>query len=164
MSALEVDFDFALPPTAEGFSSGASSTARLLVLSWNQVVLYPDRPRPDELTVAASLKLPEDWKFATAPPSYRHFAVAAQTSRRAWLYSSTRFCTAARRSTSAVLVLVGLASIDWQMPSSAHARRADELDLLRSYMRRRFGIEATKISGCAGLAARAASAACTLAR
>ena len=69
VSALEVDFDFALPPVAEGFSSGASSTARLLVLSWNQVVLYPDSPRPDELTVAASLKLPEGWRLATALPT-----------------------------------------------------------------------------------------------
>jgi predicted metalloprotease with PDZ domain len=66
VSALEVVFDFVLPPVAEGFSSGASSTADLLVLSWNQVVLYPDSPRPDELSVAPSLKLPEGWKHATA--------------------------------------------------------------------------------------------------
>ena len=76
VSALEVDFDFVLPPVAEGFSSGASATSRLLVLSWNQVVLYPASPRPDELTVAASLKLPEDWKFATALPAEDASAVS----------------------------------------------------------------------------------------
>jgi len=66
VSALEVSFDFLLPPSAEGFSSGASATAQLLVLSWNQVVLYPSDVRPDELIVAPSLKLPRDWKYATA--------------------------------------------------------------------------------------------------
>jgi len=66
VTSLEVSFDFILPPSAEGFSSGASSTAQLLVLSWNQVVIHPDAPRPDELMVSASLKLPKGWKYATA--------------------------------------------------------------------------------------------------
>lgn len=63
---LEVAFDFVLPPQAEGFSSGASSTAQLLVLSWNQVVLYPSGARPDELLVSPSLTLPAGWKHAGA--------------------------------------------------------------------------------------------------
>jgi len=66
VGALQLEFDFVMPPQAEGFSSGASSTAKLLVLSWNQVVLYPDRPRPDALSVAPSLLLPEGWSYATA--------------------------------------------------------------------------------------------------
>src|SRR5579862_1367679 len=40
-TSLDVAFDFILPADATGFSSGASSTAELLVLSWNQVVMYP---------------------------------------------------------------------------------------------------------------------------
>src|SRR5262249_2234830 len=63
---LDIVFDYALPPQAEGFSSGASSTAELLVLSWNQVVLHPSKPRPDDLLVAPSLTLPDGWKLATA--------------------------------------------------------------------------------------------------
>lgn len=63
---VDLTFDFILPPEAEGFSSGASATAQLLVLSWNQVVLYPMEARPDSMIVAASLTLPENWKFGTA--------------------------------------------------------------------------------------------------
>jgi len=59
-------FDFILPPNTDGFSSGASSTSQLVVLSWNQVVLYPLNVRPDDFMVAASLKLPAGWKFASA--------------------------------------------------------------------------------------------------
>ncbi|HEY6192439.1 MAG TPA: M61 family peptidase [Bacteroidota bacterium] len=62
----ELTFDFVLPADAAGFSSGASSTARLLVLSWNQVVLYPMEASPDSLIVNANLQLPESWKFGGA--------------------------------------------------------------------------------------------------
>ncbi len=66
VDSIDVGFDFILPPVAEGFSSGASSTANLLVLSWNQVVLYPSTARPDDILVTPSLTLPTGWKFATA--------------------------------------------------------------------------------------------------
>ena len=38
----------------------------LAVLSWNQVLLYPAGPAADELTYAATLKLPRGWKYGTA--------------------------------------------------------------------------------------------------
>lgn len=63
---LEVSFDFILPTSSEGFTSAASSTAQLLLLSWNQVVLYPKQVEPDEITITARLRLPEGWKFGTA--------------------------------------------------------------------------------------------------
>ena len=66
VNRLDLSFDFILPPQAEGFSSGASSTAQLLVLSWNQVVLYPNIPKPDDITVTPSVTLPEGWKYGTA--------------------------------------------------------------------------------------------------
>jgi len=66
VAALDVAFDFVLPPAAEGFSSGASSTARLLVLSWNQVVMYLAGARPDDVLVTPHLLLPPGWKHATA--------------------------------------------------------------------------------------------------
>jgi predicted metalloprotease with PDZ domain len=65
-TSVDVAFDFLLPPDASGFSSGASSSAKLLVLSWNQVVLYPSTPRPDDITITPQLTLPGGWKFATA--------------------------------------------------------------------------------------------------
>jgi predicted metalloprotease with PDZ domain len=66
VSALEVSFDYVLPPGAAGFTSGASSTPRLVVLSWNQVVLYPAGLRPDDISVGPGLVLPEGWECATA--------------------------------------------------------------------------------------------------
>jgi predicted metalloprotease with PDZ domain len=66
VSAVDVSFDYVLPPSAEGFSSGASSTPRLLVLSWNQVLMYPAGVRPDDITVTPSVVLPGDWDCATA--------------------------------------------------------------------------------------------------
>ncbi len=66
VNAIDVSFDFILPPNAKGFSSGASSTAQLLVLSWNQVVMYPNSAKPDDITVSPNLTLPEGWKYASA--------------------------------------------------------------------------------------------------
>lgn len=63
---VDVSFDFILPPQAEGFSSGASSTAQLLVLSWNQVIVYPVSARPDDIIVTPSLIVPSGWKFISA--------------------------------------------------------------------------------------------------
>ena len=66
VTSIDVAFDFILPPQASGFSSGASASGNLLVLSWNQVVMYPSRPRPDDITVTPSVQLPTGWQFATA--------------------------------------------------------------------------------------------------
>ena len=63
---VDVSFDFILPPQAEGFSSGASSTAQLLVLSWNQVIVYPVSARPDDIIVTPTLIVPSGWKFISA--------------------------------------------------------------------------------------------------
>lgn len=64
--AVEVALDFLLPPNSGEFSSGASATAQLLDLNWNQVLLYPQGSKPGELQYAAALVLPEGWKFGTA--------------------------------------------------------------------------------------------------
>ena len=67
-STVEVALDFLLPPNDDGFSSGASSTAQLLVLSWNYVVLYPKGAKAGELQYVSTLRLPDGWKHATALP------------------------------------------------------------------------------------------------
>jgi predicted metalloprotease with PDZ domain len=82
---VEVDLDFLSPAVAEGFSSGASASDRLAVVSWNQLLLYPDGAKPGELSYTASLKVPEGWKFGTALPVVREgperieFAAASLT-------------------------------------------------------------------------------------
>src|SRR4051794_36008832 len=39
VTALEVAFDFIPAPESEGFSSGGSTTSKLAVLNWNQLLL-----------------------------------------------------------------------------------------------------------------------------
>jgi len=71
--SVEASLDYLSPAETGGFSSGSSATANLAVVSWNLVLLYPADRKPDEIRYAASLKLPEGWKYATAleagPPS-----------------------------------------------------------------------------------------------
>ena len=72
--AVEVSLDFLLPPSSGIFSSGASSTAQLVDLSWNYVMLYPKDVQAGALKFAATLRLPEGWKFGTALPLVRESA------------------------------------------------------------------------------------------
>ena len=64
--SVEVSLDYLSPSEAGGFSSGSSATANLALISWNQVLLYPAERKPDETLYAASLELPDGWKWATA--------------------------------------------------------------------------------------------------
>ena len=60
---------FCLPRPASGFSAGASATANLDVLSWNQVLLYPKGLASERYYVSCrALRLPAGWKFGTALP------------------------------------------------------------------------------------------------
>lgn len=65
---VDVSLDFLLPGSGGSFSAGVSSTAKLLDLSWNQVLLYPQTSAPLKLPFVATLKLPAGWKFGTALP------------------------------------------------------------------------------------------------
>jgi predicted metalloprotease with PDZ domain len=67
-STLDIDFDFLLSAPAEGYSSGASATAFLNLVSWNQLVLYPKGYDAANINCIPSLKLPAGWKFGTALP------------------------------------------------------------------------------------------------
>src|SRR5258708_35431172 len=55
-----------MPAPPEGFSSGAAATEQLDVVSWNQVVLYPPGRHTDDISVSASLRLPQGWHYDTA--------------------------------------------------------------------------------------------------
>ncbi len=67
VARIDVSFDFVSPPPQTGgFSSGASSTQNLTVISWNQVILYPGDRASDDIFVSPSIKLPAGWQYATA--------------------------------------------------------------------------------------------------
>ncbi|MFQ5719253.1 MAG: M61 family peptidase [Acidobacteriota bacterium] len=63
---LDVALDYLSPAGTDGFSSGASSTENLAVLSWNQVLIYPQGTPADDLMLVPSVRLPDGWQFATA--------------------------------------------------------------------------------------------------
>ena len=68
VSALDVKLDYVEPEATSGFSAGASATDKLVVISWNQNLLYPAGYLAQDLIYKATLKLPEGWKFGTALP------------------------------------------------------------------------------------------------
>jgi len=64
-SELEAKFDY-LEPSGGGFATASSSaTDKLVVISWNQNVLYPAGAPAARLTYEAKLVLPDGWKFGT---------------------------------------------------------------------------------------------------
>ncbi len=68
-SEVSGELDFLSPATFEGgFSAGSSATDKMAVISWNQVLLYPQGWKSDEITYEASLKLPAHWKYGTPLP------------------------------------------------------------------------------------------------
>ncbi len=58
---LEADYDFIEP-------DGGSATDKLMVLEWNQVVLYPADTPADRQTYQATLIVPQGWQFGSSLP------------------------------------------------------------------------------------------------
>jgi predicted metalloprotease with PDZ domain len=52
--------------TVQGLETPRTATESLLILEWNQLVLYPANTRSDDLTYHAAVQLPSGWNFATA--------------------------------------------------------------------------------------------------
>ena len=67
-NTLEVALDYLSPAEASGSRETPSATAQIAVLNWYLVTLYPQGARTDDLTYAASLRLPAGWKYGTALP------------------------------------------------------------------------------------------------
>ena len=63
---LEASLDFLSPTFAGGFTAGASTTSHLAIVTWNQLVLYPDGANASDVTFKPSLTLPTGWKFGTS--------------------------------------------------------------------------------------------------
>ena len=69
-TSLDVDLEILTSPAPDGVVQGLetprTATESLLILEWNQLLLYPLGPRSDDLTYQASVRLPAGWKYATA--------------------------------------------------------------------------------------------------
>src|ERR1700761_1831525 len=63
---LNIKTDFLATASAEGFSAGASTSANLALMSWNELVVYPAGMKAADVMVTPSLKVPEGWKYGTA--------------------------------------------------------------------------------------------------
>jgi predicted metalloprotease with PDZ domain len=71
VSEIDVAFDYLSPTFAGGFTAGASTTAHLAIVTWNQLLLYPQGSNISDITFKASLTLPAGWKFGTSLPVQR---------------------------------------------------------------------------------------------
>ncbi|HEY4008737.1 MAG TPA: M61 family peptidase [Acidobacteriaceae bacterium] len=63
---LNMKMDFLATAAASGFSAGASTSANLALLSWNELLVYPGGAKVADVMVTPSIKIPEGWKFGTA--------------------------------------------------------------------------------------------------
>jgi predicted metalloprotease with PDZ domain len=69
---LDVSLDYLSPsPEASGSHDRSDATAKIAVLNWYLVTLYPQGVKSDDLTYEASLQLPTGWKYGTALPVAR---------------------------------------------------------------------------------------------
>ncbi|MGI8469975.1 MAG: M61 family metallopeptidase [Pyrinomonadaceae bacterium] len=58
---IEISFDDVSQPRT-------TMSANLARIKWNRLLLYPEGAKSDNVQVTASLKMPADWKYATALP------------------------------------------------------------------------------------------------
>jgi predicted metalloprotease with PDZ domain len=63
---LEIDTSIAPDGVVQGHETPRTATESLLILEWNQLVLYRQGARADDLPYRASVRLPDGWKFASA--------------------------------------------------------------------------------------------------
>lgn len=64
--SVEASLDVLSPRALHGFTSSDSTSPHLALLTWSQLVLYPQGAKADEVTVQPSLRLPAGWKYGTS--------------------------------------------------------------------------------------------------
>ena len=67
-TSLHASLDFLLSAPGRSIDFSASGAAKLFILMWNQVVLYPKGWPAADLTFDPTLTLPTGWKFSTSLP------------------------------------------------------------------------------------------------
>jgi predicted metalloprotease with PDZ domain len=65
---LTVELDFLVSPASPTAFEEACASARLAVISWGQVLVYPQGPSMRDLLFEAEITLPAGWSLATALP------------------------------------------------------------------------------------------------
>ena len=68
VNTLDLSYDYLAPADMNATHEEISTTAKLAILNWYMVTLYPLGPKTDDLTYIATLRLPAGWKFGTALP------------------------------------------------------------------------------------------------
>ena len=66
VNTIQAKLEFLATAAPTGFSAGASTTANLAIVSWNEFILYPPGESAADVLVEPSIRLPEGWQFATA--------------------------------------------------------------------------------------------------
>jgi predicted metalloprotease with PDZ domain len=72
-STVEVRFDFFSPPRSfgPGFGETPDATMHLIVLAFNQLILYPAGTSADAIDVKTEVRIPDGWKLDCALPLAR---------------------------------------------------------------------------------------------
>jgi predicted metalloprotease with PDZ domain len=68
IDTLDLQYDYLSPADSSATREPSSTTAKLAILNWYMVALYPQGPKTDDLTYVATLRLPQGWKYGTALP------------------------------------------------------------------------------------------------
>lgn len=72
VTSLHVHDDFLATAAATGFSAGASTSENLAMISWNEVMLWPEVASAKQVMVTPTVTLPEGWKYGTALTATGH--------------------------------------------------------------------------------------------
>jgi predicted metalloprotease with PDZ domain len=67
-SSLSVHLDFLLSAPGSTIDFAASSSSKLFILMWHEVLLYPTGRPANEITFHPTLRLPDGWNFNTSLP------------------------------------------------------------------------------------------------
>src|SRR5207237_9866468 len=59
---LTAKYDYVVPISGGAFGTTASTNAKIAVINWYTVGLYPKDQSPSSITVTATLKAPQGWK------------------------------------------------------------------------------------------------------
>ncbi|MGH9747526.1 MAG: M61 family metallopeptidase [Candidatus Acidiferrales bacterium] len=68
VNSIDASLDFLISTPGPTIDFAASGSAKLFILMWNQVALYPKGWPAHELTFVPSLTVPAGWKFNTSLP------------------------------------------------------------------------------------------------
>ncbi len=94
VTQLEATLEYDSPVAGEGgFSAGPTATAKLAVLSWNQLLLYPAGYAADQITFQASLTIPAGWKYGTPLPQAETPPTPANAQRSAIAFAPATLYT-----------------------------------------------------------------------